>query len=168
MRSSLEKSVCRTAYLWPLTGLEYLKTMARFRLRMHHGDQLAVRRGHHRSRAGCYLRVDEPMVSRRHARLRITQNAVILRIWEPQWLSRQRHQCDGYRRAKAGDILGVGTQQFTLSARKIPRRTVPRSTSRRSEPAQPTRHGWRHGLARRRRASGESRFDAAAPALWAA
>ena len=63
----------------------------------------------------CYLRVDEPMVSRRHARLRVTANSVSVEDLG----SRNGSRVNGINATSAvslnaGDILGVGTQQFTL------------------------------------------------------
>lgn len=69
----------------------------------------------------CYLRVDEPMVSRRHARLRITQNAVILEDLGSRNGSRVNGiNATGTVELKPGDILGVGTQQFTLEREEDP------------------------------------------------
>ena len=63
----------------------------------------------------CYLRVDEPMVSRRHARLRVTPTAVILEDLGSRNGSRVNGiNATGAVELKTGDILGVGTQQFTL------------------------------------------------------
>ena len=69
----------------------------------------------------CYLRVDEPMVSRRHARLRITQNAVILEDLGSRNGSRVNGiNATGAVELKPGDILGVGTQQFTVEREEDP------------------------------------------------
>jgi len=69
----------------------------------------------------CYLRVDEPMVSRRHARLRVTPTAVILEDLGSRNGSRVNGiNASGNVELKAGDILGVGTQQFTLEREEDP------------------------------------------------
>lgn len=69
----------------------------------------------------CYLRVDEPMVSRRHARLRVTPTQVFLEDLG----SRNGSRVNGINATAAvalnpGDILGVGTQQFTLEREDDP------------------------------------------------
>ncbi len=69
----------------------------------------------------CYLRVDEPMVSRRHARLRVSQTSVTLEDLG----SRNGSRVNGINATSvvtlnAGDILGVGTQQFTLDREDDP------------------------------------------------
>ncbi len=96
--------------------------MARFRLRMRTMEinlplgEVIIGRG-----PECYLRVDEPMVSRRHARLRITQNAVILEDLGSRNGSRVNGiNATGTVELKPGDILGVGTQQFTLEREEDP------------------------------------------------
>lgn len=69
----------------------------------------------------CYLRVDEPMVSRRHARLRVTPTAVILEDLGSRNGSRVNGiNATGTVELKTGDILGVGTQQFTLEKEEDP------------------------------------------------
>jgi len=69
----------------------------------------------------CYLRVDEPMVSRRHARLRVTPTAVILEDLGSRNGSRVNGiNASGTVELKTGDILGVGTQQFTLEREEDP------------------------------------------------
>ncbi len=69
----------------------------------------------------CYLRVDEPMVSRRHARLRVTPAAVVLEDLGSRNGSRVNGiNATGNVELKAGDILGVGTQQFTLEKEEDP------------------------------------------------
>ena len=69
----------------------------------------------------CYLRVDEPMVSRRHARLRVTANSVSVEDLG----SRNGSRVNGINATSAvslnaGYILGVGTQQFTLEREDDP------------------------------------------------
>lgn len=69
----------------------------------------------------CYLRVDEPMVSRRHARLRVTPTQVFLEDLG----SRNGSRVNGINATapvalNPGDILGVGTQQFTLEREDDP------------------------------------------------
>ena len=69
----------------------------------------------------CYLRVDEPMVSRRHARLRVTPSAVVIEDLG----SRNGSRVNGINATSpvtlnSGDILGVGTQQFTLEREDDP------------------------------------------------
>ncbi|HMU40846.1 MAG TPA: FHA domain-containing protein [Pseudomonadota bacterium] len=96
--------------------------MARFRLRMRNMEinlpmgEIIIGRG-----PECYLRVDEPMVSRRHARLRVTQTSVTLEDLG----SRNGSRVNGINATSivtlnAGDILGVGTQQFTLDREDEP------------------------------------------------
>lgn len=69
----------------------------------------------------CYLRVDEPMVSRRHARLRVTPTSVILEDLGSRNGSRVNGiNASGTVELKTGDILGVGTQQFTLEKEEDP------------------------------------------------
>jgi hypothetical protein len=96
--------------------------MARFRLRMRTMEinlplgEIIIGRG-----PECYLRVDEPMVSRRHARLRVTPNAVILEDLGSRNGSRVNGiNANGTVELKSGDILGVGTQQFTLEREDDP------------------------------------------------
>ena len=69
----------------------------------------------------CYLRVDEPMVSRRHARLRVSQTSVTLEDLG----SRNGSRVNGINATSVvtlnpGDILGIGTQQFTLDREDDP------------------------------------------------
>lgn len=69
----------------------------------------------------CYLRVDEPMVSRRHARLRVSQTSVTLEDLG----SRNGSRVNGINATSvvtlnSGDILGIGTQQFTLDREDDP------------------------------------------------
>lgn len=69
----------------------------------------------------CYLRVDEPMVSRRHARLRVTHTSVTIEDLG----SRNGSRVNGINATavvtlNSGDILGVGTQQFTLDREDDP------------------------------------------------
>ncbi|HRI53370.1 MAG TPA: FHA domain-containing protein [Pseudomonadota bacterium] len=96
--------------------------MARFRLRMRTMEinlplgEIIIGRG-----PECYLRVDEPMVSRRHARLRVTPSAVVLEDLG----SRNGSRVNGINATapvtlNSGDILGVGTQQFTLEREDDP------------------------------------------------
>jgi pSer/pThr/pTyr-binding forkhead associated (FHA) protein len=96
--------------------------MARFRLRMRTMEinlplgEIIIGRG-----PECYLRVDEPMVSRRHARLRVTPSAVVLEDLG----SRNGSRVNGINATapvtlNAGDIMGVGTQQFTLEREDEP------------------------------------------------
>ena len=69
----------------------------------------------------CYLRVDEPMVSRRHARLRVTPTAVSLEDLGSRNGSRVNGtNATGVVTLNPGDILGVGTQQFTLEREDDP------------------------------------------------
>ena len=69
----------------------------------------------------CYLRVDEPMVSRRHARLRVSQTSITLEDLG----SRNGSRVNGINatavvQLNPGDILGIGTQQFTLDREDDP------------------------------------------------
>src|SRR5919199_409678 len=96
--------------------------MARFRLRMRTMEinlplgEIIIGRG-----PECYLRVDEPMVSRRHARLRVTPTAVILEDLGSRNGSRVNGiKATGTVELKSGDILGVGTQQFTVEKEDEP------------------------------------------------
>lgn len=69
----------------------------------------------------CYLRVDEPMVSRRHARLRVTPTAVLLEDLGSRNGSRINGiNATGTVELKTADILGIGTQQFTLEREEDP------------------------------------------------
>ncbi|HMY59878.1 MAG TPA: FHA domain-containing protein, partial [Pseudomonadota bacterium] len=96
--------------------------MARFRLRMRNMEinlpmgEIIIGRG-----PECYLRVDEPMVSRRHARLRVSQTSITLEDLG----SRNGSRVNGINatavvQLNPGDILGIGTQQFTLDREDDP------------------------------------------------
>jgi hypothetical protein len=69
----------------------------------------------------CYLRVDEPMVSRLHAKLRVTPTTVFLEDLGSRNGSRINGvAASGTVSLNPGDILGVGTQQFTLEREEDP------------------------------------------------
>src|SRR5437868_1203848 len=65
----------------------------------------------------CFLRIDEPAVSRRHARLRISSDQVLLEDLG----SRNGSQVNGVHietpvRLTTGDHIQVGSQEFTLES----------------------------------------------------
>jgi hypothetical protein len=63
----------------------------------------------------CSLRIDEPAVSRRHARLRIGIESVVLEDLNSRNGSRVNGGAVTHPvRLRAGDRIGIGTQEFTL------------------------------------------------------
>ncbi len=90
--------------------------MGRFRLRLRATEinlpmgEVLIGRG-----PECFLRINEPMVSRRHARLRISPDRVLLEDLG----SRNGSQVNGVGVSELvaltpGDLIAIGTQQFTL------------------------------------------------------
>lgn len=63
----------------------------------------------------CFLRIDEPAVSRRHARMRIGIESVVLEDLNSRNGSRVNGGAVTHPvRLRAGDRIGIGTQEFTL------------------------------------------------------
>ncbi|MCS6914424.1 MAG: FHA domain-containing protein [Myxococcales bacterium] len=74
----------------------------------------------------CFLRIDEPTVSRRHARLLISSEEVILEDLG----SRNGSFINGIRaerpqRVRAGDVITIGTQRFVLESEIAPMEHLP-------------------------------------------
>jgi hypothetical protein len=86
--------------------------------------------------ASCQLSLDDPMVSRNHARLRVTAEAVTLHdLGSRNGVRVNGDRVTGSRQLEHGDVMTVGSQKLTLLVKR-PKNAVTQTAHR----AAPTHH----------------------------